>query len=51
MSCPMILNVDGRVVDGMHRVAHAVLEGALTILSVGSKLAFVAINCETVFQE
>jgi hypothetical protein len=28
---PIIVGPDGRVMDGMHRVAHAVLEGAATI--------------------
>lgn len=34
MSYPIILNVDGRVMDGMHRVAQAVLEGQSTIMAV-----------------
>jgi hypothetical protein len=34
MAFPIILNVDGRVMDGMHRVARAVLEGAPTIMAV-----------------
>jgi hypothetical protein len=34
MSYPIILNVDGRVMDGMHRVARAVLEGESTIMAV-----------------
>ena len=34
MSYPIILNVDGRVMDGMHRIARAVLEGQLTISAV-----------------
>ena len=31
---PVILGVDGRVMDGMHRVARAVLEGRTTIRAV-----------------
>jgi hypothetical protein len=34
MSYPIILNVDGRVMDGMHRVARAVLDGESTIMAV-----------------
>ena len=30
-SYPIILNVDGRVMDGMHRVARALLDGKTTI--------------------
>jgi len=33
-SYPIILGVDGRVMDGMHRVARALLEGATTIRAV-----------------
>jgi hypothetical protein len=31
---PIILGVDGRVMDGMHRVARAILEGRWTIRAV-----------------
>jgi hypothetical protein len=34
MSYPIILGVDGRVMDGMHRVAKALLEGHDTIRAV-----------------
>jgi hypothetical protein len=34
MSYPIILNVDGRVMDGMHRVARALLAGKSTIKAV-----------------
>ncbi len=34
MSYPIILDVDGRVMDGMHRVARALLEGDITIAAV-----------------
>jgi hypothetical protein len=34
MSYPVILGVDGRVMDGMHRIARAILEGATTITAV-----------------
>jgi hypothetical protein len=33
-SCPIILGPDGRVMDGMHRVARALLEGRSTIAAV-----------------
>jgi hypothetical protein len=33
-SYPIILGVDGRVMDGMHRVARALLEGRRTIAAV-----------------
>jgi hypothetical protein len=33
-SYPIILGADGRVMDGMHRVARALLEGRLTICAV-----------------
>lgn len=33
-SFPIILDVDGRVMDGMHRVARALLEGHSTIRAV-----------------
>jgi len=35
---PIILGVDGRVMDGMHRVARAYLEGRDTILAVQMKI-------------
>jgi hypothetical protein len=31
---PIILGADGRVMDGMHRIARALLEGQLTIKAV-----------------
>jgi len=31
---PIILNVDGRVMDGMHRIAKALIEGRKTIRAV-----------------
>ena len=31
---PIILGADGRVMDGMHRVARAYLEGRATVLAV-----------------
>jgi hypothetical protein len=34
LSYPIILGVDGRVMDGMHRVAKAMLEGRESILAV-----------------
>jgi hypothetical protein len=34
MSYPIILGVDGRVMDGMHRIARALLEGRETINAV-----------------
>jgi hypothetical protein len=34
LSYPIILGVDGRVMDGMHRVARALLEGHTTIQAV-----------------
>ncbi|HEU0079629.1 MAG TPA: hypothetical protein VFQ76_18370 [Longimicrobiaceae bacterium] len=34
LSYPIILGADGRVMDGMHRVARAYLEGRATILAV-----------------
>jgi hypothetical protein len=34
LSYPIILGADGRVMDGMHRVAKAYLEGRATILAV-----------------
>jgi hypothetical protein len=34
ISYPIILGVDGRVMDGMHRVARALLEGRSTIAAV-----------------
>ena len=34
LSCPIILSSDGRVMDGMHRVAKALLEGRKTIEAV-----------------
>lgn len=34
VSHPIILGVDGRVMDGMHRVARALLEGRTTIAAV-----------------
>jgi len=34
LSHPIILGVDGRVMDGMHRVAKALLEGRSTISAV-----------------
>ena len=34
---PIILGLDGRVMDGMHRVARALLEGRLTITAVRLK--------------
>jgi hypothetical protein len=34
VSHPIILGVDGRVMDGMHRVARALLEGRRTIAAV-----------------
>jgi hypothetical protein len=33
-SYPVILGVDGRVMDGMHRIARALLEGRTTIAAV-----------------
>jgi hypothetical protein len=33
-SCPVILGSDGRVMDGMHRIARAILEGRTTIRAV-----------------
>jgi hypothetical protein len=33
-SYPIILGVDGRVMDGMHRVVRALLEGSATISAV-----------------
>jgi hypothetical protein len=35
LSFPIILGPDGRVMDGMHRVARAVLDGYSTISAVG----------------
>jgi hypothetical protein len=34
LSHPIILGVDGRVMDGMHRIAKALLEGRSTISAV-----------------
>jgi hypothetical protein len=34
LSYPIILGVDGRVMDGMHRIARALLEGRTTIAAV-----------------
>jgi hypothetical protein len=34
LSYPIILGADGRVMDGMHRIARAVLEGRATIKAV-----------------
>jgi hypothetical protein len=34
LSYPVILGVDGRVMDGMHRIAKAILEGAASIRAV-----------------
>jgi hypothetical protein len=34
LSYPIILGVDGRVMDGMHRIAKALLEGRSTISAV-----------------
>jgi hypothetical protein len=34
LSYPIILGADGRVMDGMHRVARAILEGRATIKAV-----------------
>ena len=34
LSYPIILGVDGRVMDGMHRIARAILEGHSTIMAV-----------------
>lgn len=34
MSYPIILGVDGRVMDGMHRVVRAILDGRSTISAV-----------------
>jgi hypothetical protein len=34
LSHPIILGVDGRVMDGMHRIAKALLEGRSTICAV-----------------
>jgi hypothetical protein len=34
LSYPIILGADGRVMDGMHRVAQAILEGASSIKAV-----------------
>ncbi len=34
LSYPIILNIDGRVMDGMHRVAKALSEGRTTIRAV-----------------
>ena len=34
LSHPIILGVDGRVMDGMHRIAKALLEGRSTITAV-----------------
>lgn len=34
LSFPIILGVDGRVMDGMHRIARAILEGRSTIIAV-----------------
>ena len=34
LAYPIILDVDGHVMDGMHRVAKAVLEGRATIAAV-----------------
>jgi hypothetical protein len=34
MTPPIILGPDGRVVDGMHRIARAILEGRTTIRAV-----------------
>jgi len=34
LAYPIILAVDGRVMDGMHRVARALLEGRPTIAAV-----------------
>jgi len=34
MSYPIILAADGRVMDGMHRVARAILDGSSTIKAV-----------------
>jgi hypothetical protein len=33
-SCPVILGSDGRVMDGMHRIARAILDGRTTIRAV-----------------
>jgi hypothetical protein len=38
LSYPIILGADGRVMDGMHRVAKAYLEGRTTILAVQLKV-------------
>ena len=37
LSYPIILGPDGRVMDGMHRVARAILEGRQTIAAVRSR--------------
>ena len=34
LSHPIILGVDGRVMDGMHRIVNALLEGRSTISAV-----------------
>jgi hypothetical protein len=34
VSYPVILGVDGRVMDGMHRIARAILEGTTTVRAV-----------------
>ena len=34
LSYPIILGVDGRVMDGMHRVARAILDGHITITAL-----------------
>ena len=34
LSYPVILGVDGRVMDGMHRIARAILDGRTTIEAV-----------------
>ena len=34
LSCPIILAASGRVMDGVHRVARAILDGHLTIKAV-----------------
>jgi hypothetical protein len=34
LSCPVILGPDGRVMDGMHRIARAMLEGRTEVRAV-----------------
>jgi elongation factor P hydroxylase len=37
-SYPIILGADGRVMDGMHRIARAILEGRSTVKAVQFKI-------------